>query len=100
MIASVMAFMTAFVMAFVTTFQLAWPTCVAVVKQRNSSGIYAFSVKRHGLAKSSLFSNAAAWHTKASIMSPWTLKMTEGYLGMQFRTTLNKLLDNSQLLIF
>ena len=60
MIASVMAFMTAFVMAFVTTFQLAWPTCVAVVKQRNSSGIYAFSVKRHGLAKSSLFSNASA----------------------------------------
>ena len=86
MIAFMMAFMTAFVMAFVMahapTFQLAWPTCVAVVKQRNSSGIYAFSVKRHGLAKSSLFSNAAAWHIKASIMSPWTLKMTEGYLRM------------------
>ena len=66
-VAFVMAFVTAFVMAFVMahapTFQLAWPTCVAVVKQRNSSGIYAFSVKRHGLAKSSLFSNASAQYS-------------------------------------
>ena len=41
--AFVTAFVTAFVMAFVMahapTFQLAWPTCVAVVKQRNSSNI-------------------------------------------------------------